>query len=41
MGDHGVIVLSASPWQMSVIPAGTVTGEEVMIHTFGAMDVGS
>ena len=35
-----MIVLSASPGQMSVILAGTAAGEEVMIHTFGAMDVG-
>ena len=40
MGVCGVIVLSASPGQMSVIPAGTAAGKEGMIHTFRAMDVG-
>ena len=40
MGVCGMIVLSASPGQMSVILAGTAAGEEVIIHTFGAMNVG-
>ena len=39
MGVCGVIVLSASPGQMSVIPAVTAAGEDVMIHTLGALDV--
>ena len=39
MGVCSVIVLGASPGQMSVIPAGTAAGEEVIIHTFEAMDV--
>ena len=39
MGVYGVIVLSTSPGQMTVILAVTVAGEEVMIHIFGAMDV--
>ena len=40
MGVCGVIVLGASPGQMSVILAGTAADEEVPTHTFGAMDVG-
>ena len=40
MGVCGVIVLGASSGQMSVILAGTAAGEEVIIHTFGTMDVG-
>ena len=40
MGVCGMIVLGASPGQMSVILAGAAAGEEVIIHTFGAMDVG-
>ena len=32
--------MGASPGQMSVILAGTAAGEEVIIHTFGAMDAG-
>ena len=40
MGVCGVLVLGASPGQMSVILAGTAAGEKVIIHTFGAMDVG-
>ena len=39
-GVCGVIVLSASSGQMSVIPEGTAVVGEVIIHTFGAMDVG-
>ena len=35
-----VIALGASPRQMSVILAGAAAGEEVIIHTFGAMYVG-
>ena len=33
-GVCGVIVLSASPGQMSVIPEGTAVVGEVIIHTF-------
>ena len=40
MGVCGVIVLGASSGQMSVILAGAAAGEEVIIHTFGVMDVG-
>ena len=40
MGVCGVITLGASPGQMSVILAGAAAGEGVIIHTFGAMDVG-
>ena len=40
MGVCGVIVLGAVPGHMSVSLAGTTAGEEVIIHTFGAMDVG-
>ena len=36
----GVIVLGAVPGQMSVIPAGNAAGEDIIIHSFGAMDVG-
>ena len=32
--------LGASPGQMSVIPEGTALVDEVIIQTFGAMDVG-
>ena len=32
--------LGASPGQMSVIPEGTAVVDEVIIQTFGAMDVG-
>ena len=40
MGVCGVITLGASPGQMSVILAGAAAGKEVIIHAFGAMDVG-
>ena len=40
MGVCDMITLDASPGQISVIPAGAAAGEEVIIHTFGAMDVG-
>ena len=40
MGVCIVKVLGASPGQISVILEGTVVVEEVIIHTFGAMDVG-
>ena len=40
MGVCGMIVLDASPGQMSVIPAGAAAGEEVIIHTLGVMEVG-
>ena len=40
MGVCGVIILGASQGQMSVILASAAGGEEVTIHTFGAMDVG-
>ena len=36
MGVCGMVTLSASPGQMSVILAGAAAGEEVIIHTFGA-----
>ena len=39
-GVCGLIVLGASPEQMRVIPPGSTAGEEVIIQTFGAMDVG-
>ena len=39
MGVWGVVVLGASQGQMSVILAGTAAGVEVIIQTFGAMDV--
>ena len=39
MGVCSVIVLGASLGQMRVILAGTAVGEEVIIHTFGAMNV--
>ena len=35
-----MITLDASPGQMNMIPAGAAAGEEVIIHAFGAMDVG-
>ena len=35
-----MIVLGASPGQVSVILAGNAVGVEAIIHTFGAMDVG-
>ena len=41
MGVCGMITLGASPGQMSMIVAGTAAGEEVIIHIFGAMDVGT
>ena len=31
--------MGASPWQMSVIPDGTAVVGEVIIQTFGAVDV--
>ena len=40
MGVCSVIVMGASPGQMSVIPAGTAAVYDVIIQTFGAMDVG-
>ena len=40
IGVHGMIVLGASPGQMSVIMAGTAVVGEVIIQTSGAMDVG-
>ena len=40
IGICGEITLGASPGQMRVILAGAAAGEEVIIHTFGAMDVG-
>ena len=40
MGVGGVIALGASPGQISVILTGTAAHVEVIIHTFGAMDVG-
>ena len=40
MGVCSVIVLGVSPGQMSVILAGTAVVDEVIIQTFGAMDVG-
>ena len=40
MGVCGVTDLGASPGQMSVIPEGTAVVDEVIIQTFGAMDVG-
>ena len=36
----GVRTLGASPGQMSMILAGATAGEEVIMHAFGAMDVG-
>ena len=39
-GVCGVTDLGASPGQMSVIPEGTAVVGEVIIQTFGAMDVG-
>ena len=40
MGVCGVTDLGASPGQMGVIPDGTVAVGEVIIQTFGAIDVG-
>ena len=40
MGVCGMIDLSASPGQMSVIPDGTAAVGEVIIQTLGAIDVG-
>ena len=40
MGVCGVTVLGASPGQMNVILGGTAVVGEVIIQTFGAMDVG-
>ena len=40
MGVFGMTDLGASPGQMSVIPEGTAPVGEVIIQTFGAMDVG-
>ena len=34
-----MITLDASPGQMTVILAGAAAGEELIIHTFAAMDV--
>ena len=39
-GVCGVTNLGASPGQMSVILEGTAVVDEVLIQTFGAMDVG-
>ena len=40
MGVCGVTDLGASPGQMIAIPEGTAVVNEVIIQTFGAMDVG-
>ena len=40
IGVCSVTDLGASPGQMSVIPEGTAVDGEVIIQTFGAMDVG-
>ena len=40
MGVCGVTDLDASPGQISMIPEGTAAVGEVIIQTFGAMDVG-
>ena len=40
MGVCGVTDLGASPGQMSVILEGTAVVGEVIIQTFGAMDIG-
>ena len=40
VGVCGMITLGASPGQMSVIQADAAAGEEVIIHRFGAKDVG-
>ena len=39
MGVHGMTDLGASPGQMSVIPDGTTVVGEVIIQTFGAIEV--
>ena len=39
MGVYGMRTLGVSPGQMSMILTGAVAGEEVIIHTFIAMDV--
>ena len=39
MGVCGMTDLGASPGQMSVIPDGTAAVGEVIVHTFGAIDV--
>ena len=39
MGVCGMTDLGASPGQMSVIPGGTAAVGEVIIQTFGAIDV--
>ena len=41
MGVCGVITLGASPGHMSVTLAGAAAGEEVIIHIFVAMGVGT
>ena len=40
MGVCGMIVLGSSPEQMSMILAGAAAGEEIIIHTLEAMEVG-
>ena len=40
MGVCGLRTLDASLGHMSVIPAGAAAGKEVIIHTFGDVDVG-
>ena len=40
MGVCSVMVLGASPGQMSLIPADAAAGDEVIVHTLGAIDVG-
>ena len=40
MGVCGWRTLDASPGHIHVIPAGVAAGEEVIIHTFGAIDIG-
>ena len=40
MSVWGVIDLGTSPGQVSVIPDGTAVGDEVIIQTLGAIDIG-
>ena len=40
MGDCALRTLNSSLGHMSMILGGAAGGEEVIIHTFGAMDVG-
>ena len=40
MGVCGLRTLDASLGHMNVIQAGAAAGKEIIIHTFGAMDVG-